>query len=294
MAEVIIHLGMHKTGTTWLQRQLFPELDRVEVKRAKSIEEIAGIIKGSAPGGDCSRTIILSEVLSGSTSPRRKPGSSNAMLKQNLERIAVLAPNKRIIIGFREQRSWLQSAFSHQKAKKSFDMSLSDYADLYVGDDLLWCHKLDLIEEHCPSVFPFLFEELLQRPHALIDDLCRFIGKPTPPNLDELLRRRENVVPRSEVGQRISKIIKFFPSRSKRAKLERRRFAYRVGALFDRYFLTPPLSVDTEFAGALGQDWNNLLRRIGERRRRDFSVLSRYAMPGHHGTVCGSGRRAEV
>ena len=285
MAEVIFHLGMHKTGTTWLQRQLFPELDKVEVKRAKSIDEIAGFIKGSAASDDCSRTIILSEVLSGSTSPRRKPGSSYPTLKQNLERIATLAPNGRIIIGFREHRSWLQSAFSHQKAKKSFDMSLSDYVDLY-GGDLLWCPKLDLIEEHCSSVFPFLFEELLQYPHALLDDLCRFIGKPTPPNLDELLRKRENVAPRSEVGQRVSRIIKVFPSRSKRAKLEHRRFAYRVGALFDRYFLNPALSVDPELASALGQDWNNLLRRIGERRCRDFSALRRYAMPGHHGTVC--------
>jgi hypothetical protein len=286
MAEVIIHLGMHKTGTTWLQRQLFPKLDRVEVKRAKSIDEIAGFIKGCAASDDCSRTIILSEVLSGSTSPRRKPGSSNAMLKQNLERIAVLAPNKRIIIGFREHRSWLQSAFSHQKAKKSFDISLSDYLDLYVGDDLLWCYKLDLIEEHCSSVFPFLFEELLQYPHALLDDLCRFIGKPTPPNLDELLRKRENVVPRSEVGQRVSRIIKVFPSRSKRAKLEHRRFAYRVGMLFDRYFPNPALSLEAELATPLRQDWNDLLRRIGERRQRDFSALSRYAMTGHHGTVC--------
>jgi hypothetical protein len=273
MANVIFHLGMHKTGTTWLQHQLFPDLDGVEVKRTKSIDEIAGLIKRSAASNDCSHTIILSEVLSGSTSPRREPGSSNAMLKQNLERIAALAPNKRIIIGFREHRSWLQSAFSHQKAKKSFDMSLPDYVNLYAGDDLLWCRKLDLIEERFPSIFPFLFEELLQSPHVLLEDLCRFIGTPTPPNLDELLRRRENVVPRSEVGQRVSRIFKALPSKSKRAKLERKRYAYRVGALFDRYFPSPALSLDTELVSAQRQDWNNLLRRIGERRRRDFSAL---------------------
>ena len=56
MSEVIIHLGMHKTGTTWLQRQLFPKLDRVEVKRAKSIDEIAGIIKGCAASDDRAAT----------------------------------------------------------------------------------------------------------------------------------------------------------------------------------------------------------------------------------------------
>jgi hypothetical protein len=86
--------------------------------------------------------------------------------------------------------------------------------------------------------------------------------------------------------QRVSRIIKVFPSRSKRAKLEHRRFAYRVGTLFDRYFLNPALSLEAELATPLRQDWNDLLRRIGERRRRDFSALSRYAMTGHHGTVC--------
>jgi hypothetical protein len=271
VTNVFFHIGLYKTATTWFQRQLFPSLDGVQVVRTKFMDKIAPHLNASPASVNGPETLIIShESLSGSISHRRPPGTARARLVDNLGLIANLAPQRSIIVGFREHRAWLQSAY-FQRAKKNFRVDQADYVKVFSLDDLSWCRTLETIEASCPSVFPFLYEELVQSPEVLINDLCRFIGKAPPANLDELLHVQENPTPRSKAGQLASTAMLKLARHSGRKRLKPH--AYRLGVWLDGYFPRRPFALESDLAQVLRQDWNELLDRIGERRGHDFSSL---------------------
>jgi hypothetical protein len=267
--NVFFHIGLYKTATSWFQRQLFPSLEGVMLIHAKPFDRIAERLE-AARFNDPSRTLIVTdEKLSETIAQKRVPGGGLAKLAGNLELIGAIAPHRGIIIGFREHTSWLQAAYG-QRAKKNFGMSRASYLNAFTVEDLTWCRKLALIEQSCSSVFPFLFEELARDPKTLINDMCQFLGKVPPPNLDQLLGARENPTPRSGVGQFVSRALLFaIPSNQKRMKHR----AYDFAAGLDRYFPVRPFVLPSEMAGNLRRDWDELLVRVGERRGRDFSAF---------------------
>lgn len=276
--RIFFHIGLHKTATSWLQNHLFPNLDGVKVLRAQHFEEISRYIRDGGP-----ETLLVShEEMGGTIGRRREPGDSERRLKETLAAIAVAAPHAAIIIGFREHSAWLHSACS-QRAKKH-PTKLDSYAESFSADELSWCRILGLIEASCDAVFAFLYEELPHSPHALVDDLCRFLGVKPPSDLDDLLDVRENPSPRSLQGQLLSR--SFYRLSRRLAKITNtkisdapiayrlRKYGFRLGAHFDRYFPAyhhVPFNADT--ARVLRQDWANLLSLVGERRGRDFSDL---------------------
>jgi hypothetical protein len=280
VTNIFFHIGLHKTATSWFQRHLFPNLAGVQFLKTRNLDKVI------LADDSTSTTLIIShEGLSGTVSHQRPPGTSSTRLMKNLEKMAALAPRRSIIIGFREHRSWLQSAHA-QRAKKVWGVGRARYVRAFSLEDLSWCQKLSTIERSCPSVFPFLYEELLQNPMALIQDLCGFLGKDLPPNLDHLLGIRINAVPKSRVGQFVSRSLCTLSTPSRRRRMKAR--WYKFGARFDRYFLPKPLPLDSNMAVALEQDWNDLLRLIGERRGRDFSSLIEQGTGGQQHRSFGS------
>ena len=266
MRDVFFHIGLYKTATTWFQRHLFPSLPGIRLIRTKRIDEIAAQLQAYAGLDD---TVIVSEeALSETITEKRKPGHSAGKLARNLELIGALAPERGIIIAFREHASWLTAAYG-QRAKKNAGLTHERYVGAFSAEDLSWCTKLDLIEQSCPRVFPLLYEELLREPKALTEELCRFIGKGVPADLDRLLLIRENPTPRSAAGHLLTRaILKLAGSHRRLVK----RRAYRLGASVDRFFPHHPITIPPDLAAILEQDWNRLLDRVGERRGRDFSA----------------------
>jgi hypothetical protein len=275
--RIFFHIGLHKTATSWLQTQLFPNLDGVKVLRARRFGEISRYLR------DCGvETLLVShEDLGGTIARCKEPGDSERRLKVTLAAIGDTAPHAAIIIGFREHSAWLNSAYA-QRAKKN-PYGLDSYAASFSADELSWCRTLRSIEASCDRVFAFLYEELLHGPHTLVDDLCRFLSVKPPSNLAGLLEISENPSPRSRQGQLLSRA--FFRLSLRIAKTNSkidttgiihflRQQGFRLGAQFDRYFPAyHHISFNAETARALRQDWANLLRLVGERRGRDFSAL---------------------
>lgn len=98
--DIIIHIGLHKTGTSFLQRVIFPKLDGVYYIRTNKAFEILSIraIENKI-------TLLSHEILSG------KPGSIGRKdfrfeLADSLKK---LFPNAKIIIGIGELEPWLKS-----------------------------------------------------------------------------------------------------------------------------------------------------------------------------------------
>jgi hypothetical protein len=278
MTKVFFHIGLHKTGTTWLQNQFFSRLDGVKVLHTRHLGRVI------VPAGSSTTLIVSHAGLSGTLS--NEPPGNNQLLTDNLRLIAEFVADTAIIIGFREHASWLHAAYSN-KAKKTWGMSPKNYVQVFSFDDLSWCKKLDTIEQFSAAVFPFFYEELLWNPHALVDDLCKFLGKAPPANLDQLLKIRENSSPRTQVGQFVSRALYALSAASRRQLFKPQ--CGPLGARFDRFFSIKPIALKPEMARALQQDWNDLLQLIGQHRRRDFSSLAPKDVLHEADLHCGHG-----
>ena len=127
----------------------------------------------------------------------------------------------------------------------------------------MWCHHLGLIEAQCPSMFPYLYEELIESPEALVEDLCRFIGRPLPSNIEELLSIRENASPRSRVGQAVSAMS--WPALKLANLSARERLKGGLKSL-DSLFSARRVELPESWRGPLRQDWDKLLGLISARR----------------------------
>jgi hypothetical protein len=272
MSRIYFHIGLHKTASTWLQTRLFPGLEGVKLFRTRDLEQL------DLSGGR--ETVIVShEGLSGALVPKH-PGERTARLEQDLKQIESLAPDRAIIVGFREHKSWLQSAHA-QKAKKGSTISRAQYVSSFSLRDLQWCEMLTRLEQSTPAVFPFLFEELVSDPKSLVSDLCRFLGKKPPANIEALLRDPVGWSPKGRVGQAVTSSLYKRVWGSYRHNLKVKRRLYKLGMLFDRYFTPSPMPIDFELITALSRDWTSLLVRIGDRRGRNFD-WARLRPPSSH------------
>jgi len=210
--------------------------------------------------------IVSWEALSGSISPQKPPDFNCKRLIENLSYIQTSAPSAGIIIGFREHQSWLQAAFS-QKAKHKQHIDRQTYVKTFSRQDLSWCTKLQTIEASFTSVFPFLYEEIIQSPMTLIGDLCHFIGKAPPSNLHQLLRDRRNLSPRSSSGQFVARSIRtVFPAHRGWMQLSQ-----QIGTWLDRFAPTNEAVIDARLSSDLQDDWIRLLDLVSKSRGRDLT-----------------------
>ena len=276
--SVFFHIGLHKTGSTWFQRALFPDLPNVEVQRTRKFSIIEKLVAKKRP-----KILIIShEGMTGSLNMQQSFGDRGKRLRDSIARISEFHSCAGIIIGFREQTSWINSAYA-EKAKKR-PLSAVEYLSSYSPDDLSWCKILAAADRAPVPVFGFLYEELNSDPSALVADLCRFLGTTEPSNLSEILAKRENLSPRGDLGRRasrvfftISRILKPIPFLSN-AKRPLRSLGSKFGARLDRHSVpAPTIAFDDALAKLLQGDWSKLVEIVGERRGRDFSALAKGA-----------------
>lgn len=255
-------MGMPKAATNWLGGVLLPTIKGIEVRTPRRWAEIDLSVPKDTT------LIVSARWMSGSTSDRKRPGFGCRVLVKSLNFITSNAPEAGVIIGFREHASWLQAAFSQKaKGRKGVDAQL--YAKSFSPEDLSWCWKLETIARSRSLVFPFLYEEIHESPYELINDLCRFVGRSRPANIEALLSTHTNPSPRSSIGLDASR------SLSKLSTNKRWRHAsFKVGTWLDRYFPTNQVNLDSDLASDLRQDWVRLVQMVGDARKRN---LARFA-----------------
>lgn len=177
MTDVILHIGLHKTGTTYLQRVLFPELPGlVSLVSAFRFRDLA------AAAARSNRILISDEALCGL--PFRSQRSWLDEFRATVRGLAGLFPRAHVIIGVRRQDGMLLSLYKQylheggtEPIERFFDVRAN--RGLLRWQDLEWQPRIGLLK----NVFgapPFIYtqEEILNSPSHFVNDLTRFVGLP--------------------------------------------------------------------------------------------------------------------
>jgi hypothetical protein len=204
----VVHIGFHKTGTTTIQRQVFPRLDGCAVLRGGqspeqqrfhrlirqlataddaeySGDELRAMIE--AARGDAEVLIVTHEDISGWP----EGGRTSA-------RLLDLVPDARILIAVREQRSALAGRYG-QYVKKGGSMRFADY----LGKLPHTWMRYDLVVEDYQARFGvdrvkvMAFEQLVRDQTAYLDELQVFVtGRDEPTQrFGELPRVNQTLAP---------------------------------------------------------------------------------------------------
>lgn len=163
MQEIIIHIGLHRTGTTFLQKEVFEKLPinyifddaihRIEIK----------------PGIN----LISNEGLSLSM-----PHSKTNRL-QVLDHLNKLFPNARIIIGLREKKSWLKSCYSRYMLSGGI-LEFDVYKYQCKSNVIDFDSYLKEVQKRFSNIYIYHFEDLKKKHRHTIKGICDYIGVDAP------------------------------------------------------------------------------------------------------------------
>ena len=170
MKRLIIHIGLHKTGTTYLQEVLFPAIPGVEVIRGWYSHR--KLLKSKPK----STTIISDESISGSL----WSGNYGNDFKQNIDKINAIYQNPKIIMGIRNQLTFVESVYKQylqEGGTGDFEEVFNiNNTGLLKHDDLLLMPKIMLIKNTFSDVFIYSQETLSKNNQFVIAALMEFIN----------------------------------------------------------------------------------------------------------------------
>ena len=163
--QIYFHVGLGKTGTTYLQYALFPKLKGIHyIQRTKWYQGVIDGIKGSNfPSYLVSREF-------------------DVQMEEEVSRFAQHFPDAHPIIVFRRHDGWIASQY-RRFAKNGIHVDFDGFIDIdhdqgmWKLNELIFMDKIRLLEKtftHKPLV---LFQEDLKRdPYAFFDQIAAFTG----------------------------------------------------------------------------------------------------------------------
>lgn len=182
---LFIHVGLHKTATTYFQSDVFPRWPGLNYIRNLSIEALLKV--------DPDRISLISrEGLSGGVI-----ASSQEKLL-HLYRLRMMFPEAHIMISFRGHSGYLNAQYNQYLrygGKLTFDRFFDLEADRGVvkQDDLRFRNYIEAIEKYWgrkPFVFSLL--EVKESFSVLLEEMGLFFGL-APPEISEINRGQRNV-----------------------------------------------------------------------------------------------------
>lgn len=182
-SNTVFHIGLHKTGTTFLQHDVFPKIEGVSFISNGVYELLT-----SPPEN---KKLVSCELLCGH--PWR--GGWFEEFRENVENIGEVHPESKCIIGFRRHDKLVKSLYKqylHEGNTGGVDKFFSpDGTGLMSPADLGFRRRLELIEKHFAGMLVYTQEELKNNFKEFLRRLGKFLNAHI--SLDEINRNKKNV-----------------------------------------------------------------------------------------------------
>jgi hypothetical protein len=180
--SLCVHIGLHKTGTSFLQEQVFPHIAGLHLIRGMApLREELTRDTGGGP------ILISSELLSGRPWPLlgsgdvQRAGRFASNFRSALRTLARLHPHARVLVGVRRHGGWLASLYRqylHEGGELPLDRFFAVDGALLGPEDLLLQPRLALIRELFGEPFVFTQAQLRDRRDELLPALVQWLGLP--------------------------------------------------------------------------------------------------------------------
>ena len=162
--ELIFHVGLGKTGSSYLQQAFFPKLHGVKYIQTRRFHKFEKDLD-RAPDGK----FFLSREF-------------DQQLERESVRISNYDKDAKIIVVFRPQAPWIGSQYKrftkngmHETFDEFFD--IDNDQGLWKQDELYWMKKIEIIEKYFTQKPLVLFQEdLKEEPYKFFDDIANYMG----------------------------------------------------------------------------------------------------------------------
>jgi len=170
MSDIYFHIGLHKTGTTFLQRNVFPYIKGINfyTQHQKSFK-----IGQNYHG----KTLVSKESLSGS------PFKSNDIniRAQRMYQLRMYYPNANIIVMIREN-GWKESLYSTY-IKDGGILSYKEWeSQIFNPDYANYHHYIKALKHNFNRVLVLSYEDFKVDNNYTIKKICNFMGVDFPYN----------------------------------------------------------------------------------------------------------------
>jgi len=169
-----LHVGLHKTGTTYLQSVVFRRWQGVRYLRNLTVEHFLRI--------DPEETTLASR--EGFSGPALGHQAEKLAF---LERLSRMFPDARILIGFRPHAAYVNALYS-QYLRYGGTLTLTEFFDMESDqgmlkrDDVLFRPYIEAITAYWGRLpFVFTLSEIMNQPGRLAADLGTLVGTEPPP-----------------------------------------------------------------------------------------------------------------
>lgn len=173
LKEIFIHIGFHKTGTTFLQQRIFPYLKNVNYLHNGGLINLVGSHK---------KVLISNEALSGIPYHRNEKSYYDQFCF-NITQLKSTFGNFNLILGFREPSSMVNSLYKqylHEGGILTFEKFYGNHTESIVKEtDLYFLKFYSYLLENFEKerLFCYDHKQLLHEPQIVISSLLRFLGQ---------------------------------------------------------------------------------------------------------------------
>ena len=166
-SEIYFHVGLPKTASTFLQRNVFPQFQDIHFVKKHDFQHRDKII-ANYPGA---RFLLSIEM-----DLQNEPGLAK------IRDVSSKYPQTRPIVVFRKHGSWLKSKYKYYLRKHgSYDFDhffdLENNSGVFKTEDLFFYDRIQILEKHFQKK-PLVFfqEELKKAPFKVIDQMASLLN----------------------------------------------------------------------------------------------------------------------
>ncbi|MEF8847724.1 MAG: sulfotransferase domain-containing protein [Candidatus Thermoplasmatota archaeon] len=186
--DIVIHVGLHRTGTTFLQREVFPKMKNINF--LPNIKNKSFMIYGKL--SEDKTNVISDEHFSGHPfKPHRFEDRFTIS-----RRLYNLYPNARIIVVFRNKKSWVRSLYNQyiKKVRKKNGLTFDEWSEEVFDERSLCFEQYEkYLKKLFQNVLVLRYEELKDNPNCFVKKICKFIGTSVPAYNNIKINKGKNI-----------------------------------------------------------------------------------------------------
>lgn len=189
--RAVLHIGLHKTGTTYLQEFVFPKLEGIHYSIGwRAFRNLFNAKEGQ-------RILVSDEGMSGNF----KSGRWLKEFEKNLHIMQDLCGDPKIIIGFREHGKFLSSIYKqylHEGGTEDFGVIFNlENSGMIKEEEMYFRPRIEALQAKFSDVFVYHQADLQKNFGSFLNGLCDFLEIPQHP-VDHFSRDTINVGVRSK------------------------------------------------------------------------------------------------